>query len=75
MVWSRGTGKEAVYVEMSADIMHQQLGISKEVLEAPLFINEYGYMGGVDGFIEPFQLKKQVKTKSFEDWLKEQDWQ
>ncbi|CZR62639.1 uncharacterized protein PAC_12536 [Phialocephala subalpina] len=73
VVWSRATGKEAAYVEVSADIMHQKFGISKEILEAPGFINEYGYMGGVDGFIEPFQLKKHVPTKSYEDWLKEQD--
>ncbi|KAF8861106.1 NAD(P)-binding protein [Acephala macrosclerotiorum] len=73
VVWSRATGKEVAYVEVSADIMHYKFGISKEILEAPGFINEYGYMGGVDGSIEPFQLKKQVQTKSYETWLKEQE--
>jgi hypothetical protein len=59
---------------VSAEIMHQQFGIPKEVLDSPGFINEFGYMGGVDGFIEPFQLKKQVQTKSFENWMLERDW-
>jgi hypothetical protein len=73
-LWSRASGKEANYVEVSAEIMHQQFGILKEVLDSPGFINEFGYMGGVDGFIEPFQLKKQVQTKSFENWMLERDW-
>jgi NmrA-like family len=73
-LWSRASGKEANYVEVSAEIMHQQFGILKEVLGSPGFINEFGYMGGVDGFIEPFQLKKQVQTKSFENWMLERDW-
>jgi hypothetical protein len=35
----------------------------------------FGYMGGIEGFIEPFQLKKKVPTKSFEEWQKGQDWE
>jgi hypothetical protein len=72
--WSRASGKEVNYVEVSAEIMHQQFGIPKEVMDSPAFINEFGYMGGVGGFIEPFHLKKQVHTKSFENWMLERDW-
>ncbi|KAF4626089.1 hypothetical protein G7Y89_g12072 [Cudoniella acicularis] len=74
-LWSKASGKEADYVEVSVEIMHQQFGIPKELLDAPGFISDFGYMGGVDGFIEPFQLKKQVKTKSFEDWMMQRDWE
>lgn len=73
-LWSRASGKEANYVEVPAEFMHRQFGIPIEVLDAPGFINDFGYMGGVDGFIEPVQMKKQVHTKSFEDWLNERDW-
>jgi NAD(P)-dependent dehydrogenase (short-subunit alcohol dehydrogenase family) len=73
-LWSRASGKAANYVEVSAEIMHQQFGIPKEVLDSPGFINEFGYMGGVDEFIEPFQLKKQVHTTSFENWMLERNW-
>lgn len=73
-LWSKASGKEAGYVGVTTEIMHQKFGVSKEVLDAPNFINEYGYMGGVDDFIEPSELKKKVATKSFEDWLSERDW-
>ncbi|KAE8450585.1 hypothetical protein EG329_005929 [Mollisiaceae sp. DMI_Dod_QoI] len=73
-VWSKASGKEADYVEVSVEFMHEKLGVPKEVLEAPGFISDFGYMGGVHGFIEPSQLKKKVQTKSFEDWQKERDW-
>ena len=73
-LWVKASGNEADYVFATADIMQQQFGISKEVLDAPGFISEYGYMGGVENFIEPSQLKKKVQTKSYEDWLKGRDW-
>jgi hypothetical protein len=65
--WERASGKEAEYVFVTADVMQQQLGISKEVLDALGFISKYGSMGGVDNFIEPGQLKTMVRTKSLEE--------
>jgi hypothetical protein len=74
-LWFKASGKDAEHVFVTAEVMHQQFGISKEVLDAPGFISEYGYLGGVDNFIEPYQLKTKVQTKSFEEWLKERDWE
>lgn len=73
--WSSASEKEVSYLEVPLEVLHEKFGISKEMLDAPAFIAEYGYMGGVDGFIEPFQLKKKVHTKSFKDWLRERDWE
>lgn len=73
-LWSKASGQEAEYVEVSTKIMHEKFGIPKEVLAAPDAINEFGYMGGVDTFIEPGQLKKKGLTKSYENWLEDRNW-
>lgn len=73
-LWTQATGKPVEIVSITPGMMHNQFGIPWEVLEAALFLPEYGYMGGIDGFIEPPQLTKAVETKSYNDWLKEQDW-
>lgn len=73
-LWTQATGKSVEIVSITPTMMHDQFGVPWEVLEAALFLPEYGYMGGIDGFIEPFQLTKPVETKSYNDWLKEQDW-
>ncbi|KAK0118253.1 hypothetical protein ONS95_012554 [Cadophora gregata] len=69
-VWSRATGKEAVLNEVTVDFMHKQFGVPLEVLGGPAFIEEFGYMAGLTGVIEPHQLKRKVVTTSFEDFLK-----
>lgn len=71
--WSKASGKEADYVEVTTDFMHEKFGIPKQILVGLDAMIEYGYMGGID-FIEPFQLKKQIHTKSLETWLNERDW-
>lgn len=73
-LWSKASGQEADYVFVPPAIMHQQFGISMEMLDAPGYISEYGYMGGVDNFIEPSQLKAPIKTRSLEDWMMGRDW-
>jgi hypothetical protein len=73
-LWTEATGKSVEIVSITPAMMHGQFGIPWEVLEAALFLPEYGYMAGIDGFIEPSQLKKAVETKSYSEWLKEQDW-
>ena len=74
-LWSRVSGKEASFVEVSIDTMHRQLGIPMEILDALGFLTEFGYTAGIDNIIEPSQLKTKVQTKSFEEWLKDQDWE
>jgi hypothetical protein len=73
-MWSRVVGKEAGFLEVSTEVMHGQFGIPIEVLDGPAFISEFGYMGGVEGVIEPGQLKTDVRTTLFEDWLRSRDW-
>ena len=72
--WSRVTGKETVLNEVSVDFMHKQFGVPLEVLGGPAFIEEFGYMAGLTGVIEPHQLKMKVITASFEDFLKGRDY-
>lgn len=73
--WSRATGKPAELVEVSTDYMHHELGIPREVLDAPPYIAEFGYMGGLDNVLYPKDLTVEVQTPSFTDWLDMQDWQ
>ncbi|KAK5123347.1 hypothetical protein LTR85_002778 [Meristemomyces frigidus] len=73
-VWSRASGKEAVFVPIAPEAMHDKMGVTWEHLDSQAFINEYGYTGGVVGVVEPAQLKRKVATKSWEDQLKEMNW-
>ncbi|KAL4878197.1 hypothetical protein BJY04DRAFT_229918 [Aspergillus karnatakaensis] len=73
-IWERRTGEKAELETVSNEFIHRVFGLPLEALEAPLFIEEFGYMGGVEGFIEPGDLKNAVQTKSFEEWLGERDW-
>ncbi|CRG91819.1 hypothetical protein PISL3812_08873 [Talaromyces islandicus] len=74
-VWSKVSGQPADYVEVTVEYMSQQFGIPLEILDAVGYLPEYGYMGGVEGSIEPDQLKVKPQTTSFEDWLEKQDWE
>lgn len=71
--WSEATRKEGVFVEVSAERMNKEFGIPIEVLDAPGFIEEFGFMGGVEGWIEPGELKRKVETRGFGEWLREKD--
>ena len=71
--WSKATGKDAIFVPTTIQVMHDKFGVPYETLEALAFVVEYGYTGGVDGIIEPSQLKNKPKTKSFAEWLKEKN--
>ncbi|TVY34222.1 NmrA-like family domain-containing protein [Lachnellula occidentalis] len=73
-LWSKTSGEEAEFVPVTTAFMHEEFGFPKEVLAAPDAISEFGYMSGIEKFIEPYQLKKKGLTKSYEDWLKERDW-
>jgi NAD(P)-dependent dehydrogenase (short-subunit alcohol dehydrogenase family) len=72
-LFTRVTGKEAILVEATIEEMHQKFGIPLDVLTGMPYIHEFGYCGGVNGIIEPSELTLKVETKSFENWLGEQD--
>ncbi|KAL9093354.1 MAG: hypothetical protein Q9165_004095 [Trypethelium subeluteriae] len=72
--WSKASGKDSVYVPITVQTMHEKLGVPWELLDAPQFLNDYGYKGGIEGVVEPSQLKKKVQTKSFQTWLGERNW-
>ncbi|KAL2869454.1 uncharacterized protein BJX67DRAFT_379008 [Aspergillus lucknowensis] len=72
--WAKATGREAELETVSAGEMNRRFGIPWEVLEAPGWIEEEGYMAGIEGWITPDELKVKPETKSFETWLRERDW-
>jgi hypothetical protein len=73
-LWSKASGKEAHHMQVTTQFL-EKMGRPKEVLDGIDAFLEYGYMAGIDGWTEPPQLKKQVHTKSFEEFLNEKDWE
>ncbi|RYC64164.1 hypothetical protein CHU98_g2020 [Xylaria longipes] len=71
--WSRVTGKPAKLISVTLEQMHKLTGLPYEVLWAPSYMEEFGYMVGISNHIEPHQLKKKVTTPSFEEYLKTRD--
>ncbi|KAI1816968.1 NAD(P)-binding protein [Poronia punctata] len=72
-IWKRITGKEARLESLSLKEMHERTGHPYEVLWAPAYIEEFGYMAGITDWIEPGQLKKKVVRPSWEDWMGKRD--
>lgn len=66
--WSRVTGEEAEFVEMSVEGMHAELGIPREYLDAAGFLAEYSYTAGLE-VVTPGELKNRVKTESYQEFL------
>jgi hypothetical protein len=73
-MWSKVIGKEARFVEVSTEVIHKRFEIPIEVLDGPAYISEFGYTGEVKGAIEPGELKTDVRTALFEDWLRSRNW-
>jgi hypothetical protein len=73
--WAKATGKKAELATVTAEYMHEQFGIPWEVLQAPLWIDEVGYMGGIDKWIGAADLKVRPRTKTFGEWLAGRDWE
>lgn len=69
-IWSRITGKEVRFTEITTQEMHEKTQVPLEVLEAAPFISEFGYTFGLK-VMEPSQLRCKLETKSFEQWLRE----
>jgi hypothetical protein len=72
-IWSKVTGKEARFQQMTEEEMHEKTGLPYEVLDGAAYLDEYGYTEGVEGVVTPEQLKKPVDTRSFEEYLRKQD--
>ncbi len=64
--WAKENGKEANHMQVTTKFLNQSFGLSTEVTDSVDFIQDYGYMGGVEKYIEPPQLKKweQIKASS-----------
>lgn len=67
--WSDVTGKESSFVQMERVEMSKKTGIPLEILDGPSFIGEFGYMGGIENYIEPHQLKTKVATPSYAEFV------
>ncbi|KFY18448.1 hypothetical protein V493_08612 [Pseudogymnoascus sp. VKM F-4281 (FW-2241)] len=72
-VWTRASGKEASFVGVSVDLMHQKSGVPMEVLRIIPALNEFGYVGSMK-ITKPGELTTKVQTKSYEEWMKGKDW-
>ncbi|OIW22862.1 NAD(P)-binding protein [Coniochaeta ligniaria NRRL 30616] len=70
-IWTGVTGKNISFVQTTAEALHAMTGIPLEILLGGAYLGEFDYCAGVEGIIEPHQLKNKVQTKSFEQWLKE----
>lgn len=68
--WSDVTGKESSFLQMDRMEMSQKMGIPLEILDGPGFIGEFGFMGGVENYIEPHQLQTKVATPSYAEFLR-----
>lgn len=71
-LWKRISGKDAEIVELGMEEMQKRTGLTPEVLCGPAFIGEYGYMGGIEGWIGPEKLKNRPETQSYEEFLRKQ---
>ena len=72
--WSEASGKEAIFVPTTTKEIHERAGVPWELLEGPDYATEFGYTSGIDGIVEPHQLKTKVEVKSYEDRLRGKDW-
>lgn len=71
--WSRVTGKQAKFVQMSIQEMQKTTGMPLEVLETPAFLGEFEFSAGIPDLIGPSELKSHVNMKTFEDSLRALD--
>ncbi|KAK7753657.1 hypothetical protein SLS62_004279 [Diatrype stigma] len=71
--WSRVTGREARFVQVTLEEMQKLTGLPKEVLIGPAYVDEFGYTAGVDNVVGPEDLKVKVETPGWEEWLRTRD--
>ncbi|KAF5022516.1 hypothetical protein F66182_5418 [Fusarium sp. NRRL 66182] len=71
-IWNKVTGKGAKFEQLTEDEMHHRTGLPFEVLDGAAYLNEHHYTEGIEGVITPEQLKKPVKTASYEEYIASQ---
>ena len=71
-IWEKLTGEKARFQKMTIEEMCKYSGMSVEVLEAPAYMEEYGYMAGVEDPKEPKDLKNPPQMRSYEEFLARQ---
>ncbi|KAH8179865.1 nmrA-like family protein [Sarocladium implicatum] len=71
-IWERLTGKKAKFEQLPTEQMTQRTGLTVEVLGGPAFIDEFGYMAGIEGWIGPDKLQNKPQTPSYEEFLSKQ---
>lgn len=64
-------GLDVCFETTSVQYMVDTFGLPREVLAGPVLVDKYGYMHGVEGFIEPSELKVRLKTTPYKKWLAE----
>lgn len=69
-LWSRRTGREARFVEVPLLALAEMTGLPLEILDGAAFLCEFPYTAGVEGVIEPGQLRNKVVTTTYEEFLK-----
>jgi NAD(P)-dependent dehydrogenase (short-subunit alcohol dehydrogenase family) len=72
-IWASVTGRKMTYTQTTVQALHEKTKVPLEILEGAGYLAEFDYCDGLDGIIEPKQLKAEVQTKSFEQWLREGD--
>lgn len=71
--WSKITGKEAGFVTVPMEDFQEKTKLPSEYLDGIGFIMEFGFGAGIEGLIEPDQLKTKVESITYEKWLKGQN--
>jgi hypothetical protein len=70
-IWSSVTRKQITFTQTTLEELHERTGTTLEILSGAAYLGEFDYCAGVEGVIEPHQLKNKVHTKSFEQWLRD----
>ncbi|KAJ9158188.1 NAD(P)-binding protein [Coniochaeta hoffmannii] len=70
-IFARATGKKVRFVQTTLEDLYAKTGVTLEILSGPAYLGEFDYCAGVEGVIEPPQLKNKVQTKPFEQWLRD----
>ena len=68
-IWSKRTSTAYVYQQTTLEEMHKITGLPYEILDGLGFLCENEYCTGVDGVIEPNQLKENVVGRSYREHL------
>jgi len=72
-MWSKASGKEAIYQHLTIEDVIKA-GASHEHADAAAYVDEFGYKFGLDGILEPPELKYPPRTVSLQEWLNGRDW-